>query len=354
MVHPLANAGTPLIWFTMAHMVFGNIIIGLLEAAVLWLWLRRKSARLLWAIPINYLSAFAGLCGIGFLEAFLAPRILGDEPLLHLHLFLIVMLVLTFVASLLIEWPLYIAVLRPWLSWKRSLLPVAVAQVVSYVLLVALYASVSVWPSSRDMRPVRLAAFAPFQPATVYFISDADRAICRIRSDGTGREVITSLDTTVTWRRLQLEADGSVIQVVEVDNEGNQRVVSKMQLIDKDLPERVRLWPYMTYDWRPEHERVPEIGAGHWPADGLRVWHPSGPYRLAVETPVTWWYPGPATVLPGSQVVFGLHKWVMIFDPATRKVATLTAGHSPVAIPDEAVMRPVSQAAPAAVEGDGR
>lgn len=56
-----ADAGTPLMWAGMLHMVFGNAIIGIFEGLILaWIFKLRKGICVLVMIPANYFSAWIG------------------------------------------------------------------------------------------------------------------------------------------------------------------------------------------------------------------------------------------------------------------------------------------------------
>lgn len=59
----LANAGTPLLWATGFHLVFGNALIGIGEALIAARFVRNARAADLcpWTIAANYASTIGGL-----------------------------------------------------------------------------------------------------------------------------------------------------------------------------------------------------------------------------------------------------------------------------------------------------
>jgi hypothetical protein len=56
-----ANAGTPLMWAGMIHLVIGNALVGLLEGLLLGWWFRVPRAKAIGAMIVaNYTSAWLG------------------------------------------------------------------------------------------------------------------------------------------------------------------------------------------------------------------------------------------------------------------------------------------------------
>jgi hypothetical protein len=57
----LADAGTALMWATLIHLTIGNLVVALLEYAIVRVVFKTKSRALLpWLIAANYTSAIAG------------------------------------------------------------------------------------------------------------------------------------------------------------------------------------------------------------------------------------------------------------------------------------------------------
>ncbi len=100
-----ANAGTPMMWASMLHLTLGNLVIGLLEGALLARIYKRNSAQTSGRmIAANYVSAFCGLLYLGFLNGRLY-NLLVDKPLLHIPWFMLGSLVVAFAITVVVEWP---------------------------------------------------------------------------------------------------------------------------------------------------------------------------------------------------------------------------------------------------------
>jgi hypothetical protein len=99
----LANAGTPLMWASMLHLVFGNAIIGLVEGLLLsWMFKCSKWKTILILITANYVSAWAG----GFFIAEYLPS-LADITIQNIQFWFLAFVSIAFIATLLIEFPFF-------------------------------------------------------------------------------------------------------------------------------------------------------------------------------------------------------------------------------------------------------
>ncbi len=133
----LANAGTPLIWGTFAHLAFGNIFIGILEGNLLrW----RNSGKGYHAVALmilaNYFSAFCGMFIIGGLDTWWV----SCWTLLNLKINFFLMVVLLWFATALMEWPfVWFAMGKELRHWGKALKFSFILQSVSYILLVGWY-----------------------------------------------------------------------------------------------------------------------------------------------------------------------------------------------------------------------
>jgi hypothetical protein len=111
-----ANAGTPLMWATMLHLAIGNALIGVFEGLLLaWLFSLKKAKAVGLLIAANYVSAWAG--GL-LLRAVVVPH-------LHIHLnngwrWFWVMVVTTYLLTLVMEWPFVALPLRDRADWLRA------------------------------------------------------------------------------------------------------------------------------------------------------------------------------------------------------------------------------------------
>lgn len=132
----LANAGTPLMWASMFHLVFGNLLIGIGEGALLSRLLGYHRPRAIAVmVAANYLSAWAG----GWLLYRLDPWTKGLDLYKFGTVFL-ALLFLMFMLTLVIEFPF------AWLIFRKDSPPMQrligcflVVQLTSYILMTLAY-----------------------------------------------------------------------------------------------------------------------------------------------------------------------------------------------------------------------
>ena len=96
-----ANAGTGLMWATMLHMFIGNAVIGIGEGTAVSLLFRLNLSRCMLAmVAANYFSAW---CGVLFLQKWILPSLSLD--LYNGWHWLRLMVGITFILTLVLEWP---------------------------------------------------------------------------------------------------------------------------------------------------------------------------------------------------------------------------------------------------------
>ena len=280
----------------MLHLFFGNLLIGILEGALLRLIFKARLLRsTLIMVAANYLSMLAG--------AFLTDAALhsaSPSPSLYVvRWYVYGALPVSFLVTVILEWPFIRAALAGLaLPWRKALLGSLAVQTVSYALLAPFYLAAS---------DIRLLANTHIEPtpefvknrgALVYFTS-LDSALFRVRLDGSGLEHVT----TVPPRHYVGQTE------------------------------------YPVHDLREESDKLWQVDSGRGLAQSLTIWQTArreSPVTLALETPFLHWGTYQATVLPGDEVVFQLGPDIIcVFDRETRKLAQLARGRGPVVALDD-------------------
>ena len=109
----LANTIAPLVFAAGVQLLIGNFLIGVVEAGVIRILFREKGRRLLWtAVAANYVSMFAAYLLLPAVLPLVAPAVLGDRPFHRLGTLVVAVVVVCFLVSLLVEWPVFYAGLR--------------------------------------------------------------------------------------------------------------------------------------------------------------------------------------------------------------------------------------------------
>ncbi len=128
-----ADAGTPLMWLEISHLLVGNVLIGVLEGFVIARIFKVKAIRSILIMALaNYFSMVAGFGGIALIVYFLKSFI----TLYSIFMFLTVFLIISFLLSVVLEWPFCCWILKKQAdvkkkAWRASF----IAQSISYIII---------------------------------------------------------------------------------------------------------------------------------------------------------------------------------------------------------------------------
>lgn len=371
----LANAGTPLMWFSMVHLVLINALIGLFEA---WLIRRvfggtRKTAAL-FLIAANYVSAFLPFVLFGYFARDFRDwfdRVLTIENAFAVH---VVALAAILLVTLLLEFPfVYAALNQPrdlWRAWKANLL----AQAVSFALLFVPYFLLSPF-MLRPIGPVRVVPLADFQMQRewwVYHVPLGERSVWRVRLDGTGREKVADIvepgeihsiiarqeSPGAPWQlcRRDWRRDGASEVVIAAfatelpfhfahreagllaDQRAEARNSGWLFEYPLELPRELG-YPIWVSDYRTDESDADAIGvkSGWWAWEGIEVRRAADdrPRWYAIETPLQQsWAARHVTVLPDETIVYQLGRQIVLLDPRDDRIALLALGEFPIVVSD--------------------
>ena len=326
-----ANAGTPLMWATAFHLVFGNLIIGLAEGVLLARVATAPYRRALLSMVVaNYVSAWAGLAIVNEWRA-LRDVWLGTEPLYAGSHALVYLAVTAYGLTIAIEWPFCRWALGPRPgAWRRALLASVAVQTLSYAALVpyyyrvsgaSLYSQVSIDPALTRPAEARAVIWYIGVDGDVYRVRSADRSPEKVVTAGLSdpmaslffqKSKITGAADLLTDPERVLVRDAAAWDDGYSASSGNGK-----RAVDLVRPD-VRAW---------------DVKTGYWSIEGLMAEHrgrPNERLSVSVETPVLSWFSSDATVLPGDQVVYQLGPQVVLLDLRTRRIGLVALGRSPV------------------------
>lgn len=346
-----ANAGTPLMWAGMLHLVFGNLIIGIVEGillAKLFGLTKRKCIGLM--ILANYLSAWLGGLVIGNAIARVLPMGLYTAwPLFWL------MVLVTYMLTLFLEFPFVALAFRGDSAWRRKSIRASfVVQSISYVALFGWYWLASGTSLYTKTDVVELSSISLPEKVLVYFISVNDGDVYQ----GSLREAqwkhFFDLDSARRNDRLFVKPSDTETNAWDLMARLETDEHRKPQIV----PIQERFAVVATPSWRsthtdpPQYEgswfnfgQVPKLGdaesspwefwSGFWPIEGLRGTQTNSGERVhfSLETPFVSWSVRNATHLPTDKVLLQLgDDQVCVYDPETKQIALVTKGRGPIAV----------------------
>lgn len=357
--HARADAGTPLMWAGMLHLVFGNALIGIGEGSLLaWLFSVPKGKSISVMILANYASAWLG-------GLFIRGAVVHALPmdLTNGWRWFWVMVFVTYWMTLVLEWPFIAWCFRGTQDWfRQSVRASLVVQSASYVLLFGWYWMASGTSLYTKMDIVASADLSLPESVLVYFIAPADGNVYSQLLAGGGEQKIFELHSKDRNDRLFVRPSTpdsnrwDLVARLDTDGRRNPRFVDVLTNL---LVEAAPDWRSLQTD-PPQYEgtwfsfgEVQSLGsatnshwkfrAGFWPVEGLRASNAmtSESVRFSYETPFGAWTVRNAVHLPYDKVLFQLgDDQICAFDPVRRRVGLLWRGRGPVPVIGKAQVEP--------------
>ena len=341
-----ANAGTPLMWASMLHLVFGNAIIGLIEGLLLgWMFKCPKWRSVLILIAANYASAWAG--------GFFVTNYLGSLPditIQTIQLWFLAFVGTAFVITLLIEFPFFWFALRSRdHSLRRSLVATPVIHSISYALLLGWYWMASGTSMMTNLEVVEAEEMEVSEPFFLYFISpEGDRILRMNLNDPGSAKPISEVGAPHRNDRLFVrprDVSGYDL-LVYLDSEvrGSETESKVLEDFSEQAPVEWRITEGHSekaegswFNFGP----VPIIGGesdwefrtGFWPVEGISGNNEKTGKRVhfSLELPFAAWPVRNATQITGDYVIAQIgDNQICIMHPESRRIALIARGKGPI------------------------
>ncbi len=351
-----ANAGTPLMWAGILHLTLGNLMIGLLEGGLLIYWLGLRQwffwCALGGMIVANYASSW-----VGYLILAAVKGLVQSITLLWLKPFFLVCLGVSFLLSLLMEWPVVRWILRcHGKSWKQALRRTFQLHAVSYPLLVAYYFSASGVSLMTDFDLVNTQELIPSRSCTVYYLSIDGASVMRsqIGSEHVPEQVY-ELEPDARHDRLFIRSDEEALYDLWLLKGGSPKD-QEAQILLKDVTNMAVVedsqkapYPHIQPQGFPmprttglHFGEVPSLWSktnsiyrtGFWPVEGLSANADSlRRFQASLETPFLAWSVRNAVEIDEDLLLFqlGPHQ-ICLMHPPTRRLALFALGKGPVVV----------------------
>lgn len=187
-----ANAGTPLMWTGMFHLLFGNFIIGMFEGRLLTGCFQLRQRK---TIPVmilaNYVSAWSAL---GLMQAGWWDEDFVDLD--NLRWMFCAMIAAAWALTVVLEWPFIWFCFRgePG-AWKKSMKASLLVQTISYVVMMAWYWFVSGTSLLTGVTIVKPSDFNLPDQVEICYIDPADGGVHRRQISGGKAEKVFDLNS---------------------------------------------------------------------------------------------------------------------------------------------------------------
>jgi hypothetical protein len=346
----LANVGTPLMHASVFYLLIANAIIGAVEGWILAGCLRVPRGRTIRTmIAANYVSAWVGALSLGAITQFLHAWVFTGPPLFSSLPVLITILVLAYVASVVVESPFVLLVARRAAYGRaRAIRTFAAIQLLTHGVVVVCFGLVSPMSVVTDLRVEREAG-AIEVPAEgwVYYFRPEDRAVWRVRLNGTRPEQVSPItgDYSEWWSSIYPVPGtrGDTWDLASTPD--GERVLTGLPGRPGYFVDRGGTEPgpptWWAADLRPADSRPWMVGSGHIAEAGIRIEEPGTRSFIRSFTfahPFEGWRVQSQAVLPGGFIVAGFGKGqVVLIDVEGKRIGLLAEGYSPVVVLDESV-----------------
>lgn len=343
----IADAGTTLMWAGFLHLVVGNALIGLLEAAIVRrIFKVRGRALFFWAIAANYCSFIVGGVMVAVYGHAAVQWIGGSLPIYSLGRILIALTLLSLLLTVAVEWLFYWAAMRrqaPGLV--RSLEATALVNLASYAVLAGYYGLFSSGPLEWgvSLRPV--SQMDPHPAARVLYISPDHDGVYSIRLDGSKPvrfcPLVNADDYSILTVLPGTGGDGSRrLGIGDLGHDPSEaRPIADLRQVRATTEPMRDFGSAVTID--PPNGNAPspwELDVGFGFPTGVHAFNQAtgqGGLIIAVETPWVGWVARCATVFSNDQAVFELGEQIIWVDLKNKRAAAIAAGYGPVVVVDD-------------------
>lgn len=363
----LANAGTPLLWLSMLHLVLGNAVIGIIEGLIVSKLLKTTKLRsILVMIAANYISAAAGAGCLWLLDLI---QIEGLKFFFFNHLKFSIGIILSalVILTVFIESPFcyFLDKERPR-KWKIALRTSLVVQAVSYALISPLYyvASTAMISPPWTTKEVETAKNIN---GYILFLDKDGRSLHKVslkklqhseRIENWEKKVFNGYIYVNLDKKLELElkilgsSDNNYGQNLDfnlkhtipldtLDDSWLDRFNSNIETQNRPDFETTHVKEHFKecvrdpVDYSSGKSLWEKNWIGTWAIEGFRFSLKSNPTEtlgMSVESPPFWWSAACATILPEDQVVMQFGPFILFLDLNNHIAYPVGIGRSPVVI----------------------
>lgn len=370
----LANVATNLMFMYLPYLLYGNLIIGLIEGLLLVVLFKARKRALVLMIVANYLSMSVGLVMFGLHTDDGLVQTIWRPTVLNYQFWIAMAIGMSIVLSILLEWPFCFGSFdRKGRRIVKTIAACTVIQIVSNLICLApfwgMYAKIDI---RNEVAIVDITSIVPDDlPFWVYYIEPADGDIYRMMIDGASVEHVMDADYSEQDQLFVYDEDPTIepgirfnlyarpdyrentAPIIEdfADSESAFRELREYEYASQiygmtgyaaDLREpQDRYWYVMTRAyWGIKAARGnPELD----PEDV--IYDAEESITLTFTTAFGTWLVRNPSILPGDLFIFEFGGQICALDLNQRKLAFIRFGYGPIVVRDEPVEASVSNQA---------
>lgn len=340
----LLSPPSPLTAMVNAHFLLGGVFFGLLGALLLRVSVGIRGKRWVGLVGAKYLSTFLVLFPLSVGTVKLLPSWLGSDSLGRLPWVFLVLGLVVWLLSALLEWPFF-----QWAQAGRgashSLALSLRANAIALVLLIAYYLPVCELGLLKHSVPTSQAT----SPLQILYLRDGN--VFRRQGGGTEECLVSGLNFSPEARLFARRGEGGWELWLQDLEPTPRRILENIAPSSARIPQQPALHMQIkkavltgeatiSHTWGKPAEAIPEMDCawslrlGRWPWEGLEVSSREAKeaYRVALDTPLVSWNARCATRVTEERVVFqmGPFLWVLALD--TRQAQILARGQGALVV----------------------
>lgn len=341
-----ANAGTPLMWASMLHLVFGNAIIGLIEGLLLaWLFKCSKRKSVLILIAANYSSAWAG----GFLVAGYLPSLV-DITIQNIQSCFLSFVVVAFAVTLLVEFAFFwFALGSREHGLRRTLTATLTVNGISYVFLFGWYWVASGTSMLTQLEVVSLDKMKLPEPYALYYLTNGGDQVIRMDpTDPDSKQTISKATAHHRNDRLfarpRRDSGFDLFVYLDSEDQGSETESRVLENFSEQAPVEWRIAESnsgkASGSWF-NFGQVPTLGTasdwkfrtGFWPVEGISGENEKAgkTVHYSLELPFVAWSVRNATQIFGGYVVAQLgDDQICLMNLESGRIALIARGKGPI------------------------
>jgi hypothetical protein len=323
----LANAGTALMWMPIFQLMFGNLLIGLIEGFAVSMIFKTKWLRsILIMIGGNYVS---WLIGNGLILVFQEFLIDSVFQLKGVFIAWIASLIILYFLTVIIELPFY-----NWIfskgdrSWKRSWRLSLILNVITYTAMILIYLNVSKFNFFTDLK-INQSLLDKDYRFELYLKQGRNIYKGKISNDFKQELVYKIPENYEYLRPLLIEnSKDSTIDLYLV-NYNNDTLLLKDSFIEAKekvfYPSLYEKYNWMKSDFRDTTNRDWKASTGGWAIEGLTIRDENEvKENYAFEVPWMFWGIGQVSIINQNELICEFYGRLIMMNKDTKEIAYIT------------------------------
>lgn len=347
-----ADVGTLLMIMGSLHLVFGNLLLGIIEGNLIAYIFKTKYLRsVVLLVVANYFSMIFG----GLLMALLQ---LPMPDIQNVHFLFWVAFFISYLLTLLLEWPFVFFSFEksPERLVKSSKASLCV-QTITYGLLIAYYLPVSSVNLITEFSAVSLSSLSPSENIRIYYISNKDGNVYSVKLNGESKQKVFDLHSSNPGDHLYVilnskeENTSSIVvpitssdfrkaNLIEIRKIGaNLATIDEKQDVENLHSRKHAMLDYGPIKKLPSVSESPwELETGFWPATGLDGINRQNKKEIhfRFETPLFSLYIRNGVMITGERVIFQFgNDQICLLDLNSKQAAKVINGRGFVVTTEE-------------------